>query len=216
MSVSYRFVDSSAPQDPWLYANRDADCLDYDHIIKVSRNVESLGELTDFSVHNRTKLKEYLAKVKDCKVILEIGVENNPNRRTSTSVLLDNKPDDCYYFGIDIEDKSFLNNEEKNIYTYRTRSENISEVMAFLNSKGKTKIDFLFIDGWHSINQVLKEFEYVEWLSEGGIVGLHDTNHHPGPKYLIEKIDQTKWEVFNYPSEDPMFDFGIAFVRKKV
>jgi len=42
-------------------------------------------------------------------------------------------------------------------------------------------IDFLFIDGWHSVNQRLADWRYVERLSPGGVVVMHDTNVHPGP-----------------------------------
>lgn len=199
----------------WDNVDRDADAIDYGTIVNVIENINKT-ERTDFTQYDRDKLKEYFLKVKDCKAILEIGVENNPQSRTSTSVFLGNKKDSTFYFGVDIDDRAYLRNESKNIHTIQTRSENIDEVMAYLNSKGVTEIDFLFIDGWHSINQVIKEFEYTKWLSPKGIVGFHDINHHPGPKYFLEQvIDRSVWEVVECNGEDYMSDFGIGFAWRK-
>jgi hypothetical protein len=219
MSVTYNVFGSPPSQVSalfnWDQVDRDADCHNYDLMHQICRNIESRGEMTNFTSHDRYHLLQYFKKVKDCKVILEIGVENNPNHLTSTSVFLGNKDDETCYFGVDIEDKSSIRNEEKNIFTIQTRAENMDEVMAYLNSKGHTEIDFLFIDGWHSINQVIKEFEYTKYLSKGGIVGFHDTNHHPGPKYFLETIDRDVWEVAEFSGTDPMFDFGVGFVWRK-
>lgn len=220
MSVTYNVVDSGSPLQngviDWNRIDPDADCHDYPLMHQICRNIESRGEWTNFTSYDRYNLLMHFKKVKDCKVILEIGVENNPNHLTSTSVFLANKDDDTKYFGVDLNDKSSIRNEEKNIFTIQTRSENIDEVMAYLNSKGVNEIDFLFIDGWHSINQVIKEFEYTKWLSPNGIVGFHDTNHHPGPKYFLEQvIDRNAWEVVECPGDNPLYDFGVAFAWRK-
>ena len=212
MSVTYNVIDSGNPLQQngaidWSRIDPDADCHDYPLMHQICRNIESRGEWTNFTSYDRYNLLKHFMKVKDCKSILEIGVENNPNHLTSTSVFLGSKDDNTKYFGVDIEE---------NIFTIQTRSENIDEVMAYLNSKGVTEIDFLFIDGWHSINQVIKEFEYTKWLSPNGIVGFHDTNHHPGPKYFLEQvIDRNVWEVVECPGDNPMYDFGVAFAWRK-
>lgn len=195
----------------------DLEALNYDRIHQVNTNLRAKGERSDFSSMNR---KELLNKLKQFnpKVILEIGVENNPEGLTSTSVFLDWKPDDCYYFGVDILDRSSLDNPAKNIYTLRTRSENVEEVMEWIKSHVKEPyygIDFLFIDGWHSTNQVRREFEgYTSFLSEDGIIGVHDTNHHLGPQWLLRSVDRNAYHVENY-SEPFDSDFGIGFLRRK-
>lgn len=200
----------------WNYVDKDVDAHDYDLVERVCANIQSRGEQTDFTAYNRHQLLTHLKKNQNCKTILEIGVENNPNRLTSTSIFLDNKDKDAFYFGVDIEDKSSLRDEENNVYTIQTLSENINEVMNILYSKGRKEIDFLFIDGKHSINQVIKEWEYTQWLSPEGIVGFHDTNHHPGPRYFIENvIDRNLWEVAEFTGEDLYADFGITFVWRK-
>jgi len=193
--------------------DRNVDALDYKKIEEVGSN---MGENTNFSSDNRKYLLEYFNKVENCKCILEIGVQNNEDKdSTSTSVFLKNKKDDTIYIGVDIEDKSYLNNPDKNIYTIQTGSENIQEVMNFVRSKGIDKIDFLFIDGWHSINQCIIEFEgYTPYLSNEGIVGVHDTTYHPGPRWLVEKTDKNIWNIAEHRGKENA-DFGISFIWRK-
>lgn len=170
-----------------------------------------LGARGEFTEENRQSLDEHFMKVKNnCRAILEIGVCRNDNR-SSTWSFLNNKKDDTVYFGIDIENKEFLNNESKNIFTIQNSSSKIEENMALIKSNGVTEFDFIFIDGWHSINQVLLDWEYTQWLSKDGIVGFHDTNYHPGPKAFIAAIDQNKWNVVKLCPDD----YGISFVWRK-
>lgn len=195
--------------------DRDADCIEYGKVHTVLHNLQAAGENTDFSTNNRKYLKEYLLKIPDLRCVLEIGVENNPDKTlTSTATILANKGK-AHYFGIDILDRKHLDNESENIYTIETDSRNVESVMEFVRSKGLTEIDFLFIDGWHSINMCEAEWNsYTPFLSKKGIVGFHDTNHHPGPQWLLENIDRNVWEVVNHPS-DPESDFGIGFAWRK-
>lgn len=161
---------------------------------------------------------EHFSKVKNtCKCILEIGVDCNgtPTEMTSTRTLLDNKLPNTVYVGVDIEDKSYLDDVEKNIYTLKTTSSNISEVMKFLNSLGITEIDFLFIDGWHSINQVLTEWEYTAFLSSTGIVGFHDTSIHPGPSMFVKYLNREHWHVVENACAIHSNDYGIGFAWHK-
>lgn len=72
-------------------------------------------------------------------------------------------------------------------------------------------IDFLFIDGLHSINQVVSDWKYTEKLSDIGIVGMHDTNAHPGPYCVYDAIDET---IFRKKKYCPNNDWGIAFAEK--
>jgi len=169
------------------------------------------------SVCNMESIKSTFGRIKSkAKCILEIGVDCNgtPTEMTATRALLDNKDDSTFYFGIDLDDKTYLDDEKKNIYTFRTNSSNIQDVMNFIRSKGITEIDYLFIDGWHSINQVLIEWEYTRWLSDIGIVGFHDTSVHPGPAMFLKYLNTEKWNVVenscNYDQ-----DFGTGFAWKK-
>jgi len=171
----------------------------------------------DFSKENQSSLLYQFTKIKDqCNCIVEIGVSRSRNfEETSTSILLNNKNKDCLYLGVDIEDKTYLNSEDNNIHSIQIGSEYISDVLSKLKDLGHTKIDFLFIDGWHSINQVMQEWEYTSILSDHGIVGFHDTAYHPGPYFFINNLNTEKWstitnQCFNLPG-----DYGIGFAWKK-
>lgn len=190
---------------------------DYSVIEQVAKNLR-LIEPTDFSNMNRNMLKKFLTDMPACQGIIEIGVENNPDKNlTSTSVFLKNKKPNTYYFGVDILDRSHLDNAASNVYTIQSKSEQIDNVMRRIRDVYKGPIDFVFIDGWHSINQCKLEWDlYTQVLSKRGIVGFHDTNHHSGPKWLVESyIDRNEWNVDNYTSSDPMSDFGIGFAWRK-
>ena len=141
------------------------------------------------------------------KSILEIGV----NQFGFTRTWLDNKKDDTTYVGIDIGDRSYLNNPDKLTWTIQDTSSNYASNVARFNSFGITEFDFIYIDGYHSINQVLADWEYTRLLAPGGIVGLHDTNYHPGPQLFTTAIDRDKWEIENIA---PKNDWGVVFVRK--
>ena len=64
-----------------------------------------------------------------------------------------------------------------------------------LMEHGEDSFDFIFIDGWHSINQVLDDWKFTEFLAEGGIVGFHDTNTHPGPMLFVDNLNPDKYIV---------------------
>jgi dTDP-glucose pyrophosphorylase len=167
----------------------------------------------EFSDWNRSQLTQYLKKISShAKAILEIGVCRNG--KSSTWCFLDNKNKDTFYFGIDLDDKSFLDSEEENIYTLKTSSSNINEIMSFVKSKGIEKFDFIFIDGWHSVNQVLDDWKFAEFLADGGIVGFHDTNHHPGPMLFIDNLNPDKY-IIEKKCTTFITDYGISFVSKK-
>ena len=169
----------------------------------------------EFSSCNREALKQSFLSIKNtCKIILEIGVHRNQDD-SSTSVFLQNKNDDAYYFGVDILDKSYLNDPGKRIYTIQSASQNYLNVMFTIQNitgiqLNEVVIDYLFIDGWHSINQVLLDWEYTRAVRDG-IVGFHDVNYHPGPKKFIEKLNADR---FTIDKQCPL-DFGIAFIRRK-
>lgn len=161
---------------------------------------------------NRASLLNKFEKIKDkCNAILEIGVARN-NEESFCHVFLKNKKKECVYIGIDIEDRSFINDEEKNIYTIKDSSSNYSSNLEKFKELGVDKFDFIFIDGWHSINQVLRDWEYTNILSDHGIIGFHDTSCHPGPYYFIRNLDLEKWEVEQNCCPD---DWGIGFAWKK-
>ena len=78
--------------------------------------------LEEVTESNRTALTERFLRIRDkCTAILEIGVCRN-KEQSHTYCFLNNKKQDTIYVGIDLEDKTFLNDKEQNIYTLRNNS----------------------------------------------------------------------------------------------
>jgi len=154
------------------------------------------------------------------KYIIEIGVDayhnTNITMQSSTSIICNNKKDNTIYVGIDIEDKSRLNNLEKNIFTIASDSADINTVQSYFDKIGvkEKEVDFIFIDGWHSVNQVLIEWEYVEkYLSKDGVVVFHDTNYHPGSRLLFDAIDPNIFKITKYFENEA--NWGLGEIRYK-
>lgn len=165
------------------------------------------GARGEFTRENADALIEHFLKVREnCSAILEIGVCRN-NQESSTHCFLRNKKPETKYIGIDVEDKSFLNNAYLNVHTIQNTSFDIGSNMQMFSNLGITKFDFIFIDGWHSINAVMTEWEYTQLLTPTGIVGFHDTNYHPGPKEFVDALNRDKWNVVKLCPDD----YGISF-----
>jgi len=172
----------------------------------------------EFSMCNQASLTEEFTKVKDqTKVIVEIGVSrityNQTYDQTSTSIFLRHKNPETLYLGIDIDDKTFLQGLERNVFTLQSKSEYYERVKAKLDSLRITQIDFLFVDGWHSINQVIDELWYVDFMKSGGVIGFHDTNYHPGPSRIIKNLNPNIFEVKQLCQQQD--DWGIGFATIK-
>lgn len=176
------------------------------------------GVVQTMSVGNIENIKSSFDRVKEtAKCILEIGVDANIGETdmTSSKFFITNKKDSTVYVGVDINPKSYLNNPDKNVFTLQTNSGNIEEVMAFIRSRGLESIDYLFIDGWHSINQCMIEWEYTKWLAPGGVVGFHDSKSHPGPHIFLNHLDATKWNVIVDACWSDKNDYGVGFAWLK-
>ena len=167
----------------------------------------------EFSAANQEVLRQALMETPDVRGILEIGVQRNPLPESSTGILLRNKAANAIFIGIDIEDKSHLADESRGIFTIQGDSGDRSPVYALMARLGIAAIDFLFIDGWHSVNQCVADWRYVERLSPRGTVAMHDTNVHPGPVLVFDAIDERLFDKKKYCTEGP--DWGISVIRRK-
>lgn len=164
---------------------------------------------------NRNALFEHFLKVRDnCRAVLEIGVCRN-GENSFTHVFLKNKRPETIYIGVDTNDKSFLDDPSQNIFTIQSDSSDYNRIIEFCRSKGITELDFLFIDGWHSINQVMKDWEFTNILSEKGIVGFHDTAYHYGPQRFVNNLNPKLWHVIPNACNYTEDDYGIGFAWKK-
>lgn len=155
-------------------------------------------------------LKKFLEKKDTCFSILEIGV----NVHGFTEIFTTQKNLETVYIGIDIENREYLNNVEKNIYTIERTSEAYDENLARINEIGVTQFDFIYIDGLHSINHVLHDWEYSRLLAPGGIIGFHDTRFHPGPKRFLQALNKDTWNIEENACANDL-DWGVGFVWKK-
>lgn len=168
----------------------------------------------EFSKQNQLLLKDILIKNKDkINNVLEIGVSRSVNN-SSTKIIFDHKCIDCKYLGVDIEDKSFLDNPNKNINTIKVDSINRKTVFEKMKSLGINYFDLILIDGWHSVSSVINDWHYSQLLSENGIVILHDTSCHPGPFLLFGAIDEALYEKQKF-FNDSISDWGMAVIQKK-
>ena len=162
---------------------------------------------------NLSAVESRFLSVRDrCRAILEIGIHRNSTRSVA-EIFFKHKLQSTAYVGIDLDNKSYLNNPAQNIFTIQADSSNFDANMQIIRGLGITEFDFIFIDGYHSINQVLRDWEYTRYLSDYGIVGMHDTNIHPGPQRFVSSLDTTKWDV--EPNVCLGYDWGVGFAKKK-
>lgn len=181
--------------------NNDQDMPPYGWVSQV--------EVTDCNLEVvRSVIKELGS---DLKAAMEIGVNRN-GERSMSRVIMDERPVDSFYLGVDLDDKSYLDDPAANTWTLRANSHDQEAVRGFIRSKGIKQLDLLFIDGWHSVNTCVNDWLYADLLTPHGIVLLHDTNSHPGPIGLFEAINEDLYDKQRYCLEN---DFGIAVVRKK-
>lgn len=174
-----------------------------------------------FSQCTKDEFVNLFSRVKDnCSAILEIGVWGEPhhpdNAGRSTELLRDLKNKETVYLGIDIKDRSFINDPENNMNFFQCDSMNTEAIYNKIEELGIEEFDFIFIDGWHSINAVLHEWEkyVIPFLSNGGIVAFHDTNTHPGPYALFESVDDEMFESEKYCLGNH-YGIGAIWYRKE-
>jgi len=199
-------IDELIKRDLYRDYRTFTDYDDYEWPTKFTPPIEVSEENAIIFMHYFCMLRN------ECKSILEIGVRNN-KEDSFTKLLVNNKLTSTKYFGVDIDDKSFMNDKENNVYTMQTDSSNIEEVLSFTKSHEIETFDFILIDGWPAINQVLNDWRYIEYLSKDGIVALHDTNFHPGPTYLVDNLNCDRYEVYKKCEQD--LDWGITFITRR-
>jgi len=173
------------------------------------------GNTRHWSELNKQALIHAFSLVNNPKVILEIGVhrpEPTDDGESSTTTLLNLKHDSCMYIGVDVNDRSFLNNSLKNIFTLKTSSSNRNEIYKLMDWFGVETIDFAFIDGWHSVNQVLNDWMFWERMSPNAVMAFHDTNYHPGPIAIFDAIDTDIFSVELFGRGQA--DWGVGVVQR--
>ena len=156
------------------------------------------------------KVVEIIESYKRDIFILEIGV-NRSKERQFTDAFIKYKSKKSLYIGIDINDKSSLNDKENNVWTIKTDSRNQDYIRSKFDWRN---IDILMIDGDHSVVGAVNDFKYANILADDGTVILHDSNSHSGPLALIEAIDR---DIFTVEKlfEENLDDFGLTIIKKR-
>lgn len=146
------------------------------------------------------------------RAAMEIGVDRS-NERSMSRIIMEGRPKGSFYLGVDLDDKSYLNDPDNNTWTLQCNSHDQTRIRNFLSDKGITQLDLLFIDGWHSVNTCVNDWRYTDMLRPGGMVLLHDSNSHPGCAALFEAVDENLYEKIRCCTDST--DFGIAAFRRK-
>lgn len=142
------------------------------------------------------------------KLILEIGIGRKERFvNTSTFVLSFFKATTTRYVGIDAEKRDWLTNITINSEVELALSKDVFD-------EWKWDIDLLHIDGSHSVNGILTDWQFAEFVKPYGIIIIHDTKAHPGPIELVKAIDRNIYTVHKMFLDDPK-DFGMAIIYKK-
>ena len=152
------------------------------------------------------------------KNILEIGINVYQKPLLSTTrAILEEKHCDCVYLGVDINDKSTINSPTENIHTMIIDSQLRHQIREYMLALGMSTIDLLMIDGDHSIDMTINDWCFTEFLSPFGVVIMHDTNIHIGPKAVFDAIDETLFnkQLMSDKMIDGKFpDYGIGTARR--
>lgn len=167
-------------------------------------------EISDCNRESVAETVRYLGD--NLKAAMEIGVDRS-NARSMSRIIMEGRPAGSFYLGVDIVDKSYLNNPDTNTWTLQCNSHDQTQIREFLKSKNVDTLDLLFIDGWHSVNTCVNDWRYADLIRPGGMVLLHDSNSHPGCAALFDAVDDTIFEKIRCCT-DPS-DFGISAFRRK-
>lgn len=165
-----------------------------------------------FTPLNHKVLEDEIIKQDNPKVILEIGVDSRSGI-SSTKTILRVKKDNTKYIGIDLLDRTYLEEEGENIYTISSSLEDYESVEDKLKEIGETEIDLMFADGPKTMTSLLNEWKYWKYMKPNGVMVIHDTNYHPNTVALIEAIDRDIFDVQIYGRDEK--DYGISVVTRK-
>jgi hypothetical protein len=201
----------------------DADYIEPFHSLVTDRTTPD----QHYSAVNRRLLQRTLCDYLDLDkretgLILEIGVaivtDDRPFENTSTFILTENKADGVTYIGVDLaRDKKVTDDPARNIY-YHLGIDSWQWLQytypAEMDVMRRTRVDLIHIDGNHSVNTVLKDWQYTELLAPYGVAVFHDINVHPGPAVVLDAVDPALFVVRRHFT-DRQGDFGMATVMRR-
>lgn len=168
--------------------------------------MESVNEFEFHPWDSEKQVGEFLAKLIELhgsKSALEIGVF-----RGLTAVELINAVKGNYT-GVDLEDHrlDFVKTKFETDNAWFIHNDSLTVLHAFVNEQ--RHYDFIFIDSFHSYEQVSKEFSYCkDIINKGGLIAFHDSILHEGVRTFIAelKVRQNEFNIdvitFNTPDVD--------------
>ena len=190
-----------APQDSdlkWTPLLDPPEANDSDHTLW------DIDAETEVSQRDRDLLRWVIMSTPKQELLVEIGVDRNGTNSFTWTMI--SERGNGYYIGIDRDNKSFIDQPDKRILTIKGDSSHMSHFLSIVNDLGLWDIDVLLIDGWHSVNQVLRDWRYADMVR--GAVVFHDTNAHPGPMLVFDAIDELKWRKEKFFENER--DYGMA------
>jgi hypothetical protein len=184
-------------------------------VIRKPRNTEvARGAVVYNAIQKERELAEALAYARDKKVIVEIGSAAGGTVWAWCQVAAP----DATIISIDLPDgigggqHSYLAEQrteafkqaDQTVHMIRGDSHSERTKMRLLEILDGRKIDFLFIDGDHTLEGVTKDWEMYGELAD--IVGFHDIVKHTHPELQWSRVDEL-WDTIDLP-KDRIFDEG--------
>ena len=178
--------------------SQDLDVLDVLES-EIPSSMLTTGGNGQFSVRNGRLLRRLLRTRQSIKCIVEIGIARK-YEESSTHILCSCKNQDTDYIGFDLDLAGKMDYAAlyPNCVYFAENSSNIQGVLEKIKDKGHECIDILLIDGDHSIKMMANDWKYAEYVRSGGLVLIHDSNYHPGPKYVFDAIDERLFKKKKY------------------
>ena len=184
----------------------------------------------NFSKGNSEVLRSVIKEFKP-RNILEIGVNNSKSYDHSSTFnfmeyLKKDKSKKTLYLGVDINRQNIRQVISENtelfwpetcqrMFFHEGDSAEFDKISNIIENKLSSRLDLILIDGWHSVNQVLKEWRLLKYLNKRGVVILHDTNNHPGPFEVVAAADPNFFKEIRQPFKGKYEDWGLTVLVRK-
>ena len=155
------------------------------------------------------KLVAQLAKNQGARTILEIGVFHGETSR----LLIDALPVGGHYVGLDIEE--YRQGETLAKFNDKTKICDfvLMNSLDFLPGIKDEYFDFIFVDGNHEPDHVMKEFKLLESkLAPNGILVYHDSLHIDGPRKITEYVRAYNFYAVNLDTPEHR---GLSIIQRK-
>lgn len=130
-----------------------------------------------------------LIRITTPEIVIEIGTANGNSAIAIGQALEDNGIGKLY--AIDPDEQELVTLAIKKAKLQKRIEYVIDYSFNAIPSLHLNYVDFVFIDGNHSYENVVTDFNLVKNLIRpGGIIVFHDTIFHPGPRRLIQELQK--------------------------